>query len=75
MQCSNCGKDIPFTGKVCPYCHADKSEDKSLSLAFWVGGLPGAVLVGILSTSLVGTFLGLLAGFVIAVVLFQNKGR
>jgi hypothetical protein len=25
--CSNCGAVIPIKGKVCPYCHADKSED------------------------------------------------
>ena len=26
--CSNCGKYIPYHGKVCPYCNADKTKDK-----------------------------------------------
>ncbi len=28
MKCSNCGKRIPFSGRVCPFCHAQKSGDK-----------------------------------------------
>lgn len=28
MFCSNCGKEIPYHGKVCPWCHADKQADK-----------------------------------------------
>ena len=28
MRCANCGKDIAFTGKVCPWCHTDKSGDQ-----------------------------------------------
>jgi predicted amidophosphoribosyltransferase len=28
MRCSDCGKDIPFTGKVCPWCHTDESGDQ-----------------------------------------------
>jgi len=33
MICTNCGKSISIIGKVCPYCHADKSADVSW---FWV---------------------------------------
>ena len=32
MKCSNCGKQIPFGGRVCPYCHAKKSGDKLSTL-------------------------------------------
>ena len=28
MLCSNCGKNIPYAGKVCPYCKIDKSADQ-----------------------------------------------
>ncbi len=28
MKCSNCGAEIPYAGKVCPMCHAEKSKDK-----------------------------------------------
>ncbi|MDA3883950.1 MAG: DUF2116 family Zn-ribbon domain-containing protein [Bacteroidales bacterium] len=29
IRCSNCGKMIPYAGNVCPYCNADKQQDKS----------------------------------------------
>ncbi len=25
--CSNCGKEIPAAGRICPYCHVDKTAD------------------------------------------------
>lgn len=28
MLCSNCGKDVPFVGNVCPWCKKDKSMDQ-----------------------------------------------
>jgi hypothetical protein len=28
MRCSNCGKDIPFSGKVCNWCNNGKSKDQ-----------------------------------------------
>ena len=37
MRCSNCGKETPFTGKVCHWCNNDKSKDqKTHSIAFVV---------------------------------------
>lgn len=30
MLCKNCGKDVPYAGKICPYCHTDKGESKKL---------------------------------------------
>lgn len=28
MRCSNCGMAIPFVGRVCAYCGADKARDQ-----------------------------------------------
>lgn len=37
MRCSNCGKETPFSGKVCNWCGNDKSKDqKTHSIAFIV---------------------------------------
>lgn len=44
MLCSNCGKNIPYTGKVCPYCNVDKSEDQFRQDAMLFGSLPCAVI-------------------------------
>jgi hypothetical protein len=63
LTCSNCGKWIPIHGNVCPYCGADKAEDRRLELldrpARWLGilGLAiGATLGGI--AGLVADYLG-----------------
>lgn len=50
MRCSNCGKDVPFAGRVCPYCRADKSDDKALyavaTVCMVTGGVLGWVTTG-----------------------------
>jgi hypothetical protein len=32
LTCSNCGKWIPLHGNVCPFCGADKTENRRLEL-------------------------------------------
>jgi len=32
MKCSHCGMEIPFAGKVCPFCGVDKTNDQKLHL-------------------------------------------
>lgn len=44
MKCSNCGKEIPFSGRVCPYCRADKSGDQVLHAMAIGGGIIGAIV-------------------------------
>jgi predicted nucleic acid-binding Zn ribbon protein len=44
MHCSNCGKSIPFAGKVCPWCGMSKAMDQQVQL--WA--LMGAVFSGLL---------------------------
>lgn len=69
MRCSNCGKDIPFTGKVCPWCHTDKSGDQRqqvLGIFFgMVGGALGWAIHGI-GVALIGLFVGVIIGIVAA---------
>jgi hypothetical protein len=69
MRCSNCGKDVPFGGKVCPYCHADKSSDQQkqvLGVLFGlVGGVVGWLIHGIL-VALIGIFVGVIVGLIVA---------
>jgi hypothetical protein len=69
MRCSNCGKDIPFTGKVCPWCHTDKSGDQqkyAFGIAFGiVGGVSGWLIHGI-GIALIGVFVGTIVGFIVA---------
>lgn len=37
ITCSNCGKQISIIGKVCPYCHADKTKDVNIfSVSFLI---------------------------------------
>ncbi len=65
MRCSGCGKDIPFGGRVCPYCQRDKSSDQGLTvvgmIAFLFGGFIGNA-VGGFGGMMVGAFgLGMVA--------------
>jgi RNA polymerase subunit RPABC4/transcription elongation factor Spt4 len=46
--CSNCGETIPFSGKVCPHCHHDKSEDQEKEVIIQVTLFSGAA-VGLVS--------------------------
>jgi hypothetical protein len=72
MQCSNCGKSIPFNGNVCPYCHADKSNDQSVVV---IGMLVAFVCMGIgyvangacgfLMGALIGGFVGAIVGTIV----------
>lgn len=80
MHCSNCGKDIPFNGNVCPYCHADKSKDKEIHMTFLAGAFAGGLIgwkvagedfIG----AMIGGFIGgiVLGTIAIVVTLFQKK--
>lgn len=67
MRCSNCGKEIPFAGNVCPYCHIDKSGDQRTHLLALVGGVGGAIGGGLIFGFwgvLGGLFVGALAATV-----------
>ena len=47
MLCSNCGKDTPFVGKVCPWCHHNNKENYQLIFAMvCISAVIGVVLGG-----------------------------
>ena len=54
MRCSNCGKDVPYLGKVCPFCHVDKSHDKRVFVRACFGFVAGA-LVGLFAGRIIGS--------------------
>lgn len=49
MRCSNCGKDIPFTGNVCPYCHVNKSKDQVALITTFFFFVTFGLIAGLLS--------------------------
>ncbi|WP_444910938.1 hypothetical protein [Microbulbifer sp. TRSA005] len=63
MHCSGCGKDIPFSGEVCPYCNRSKSYDKKyLSLAPFLALVFALFGYGLFDWW--GVIIGLIAGYV-----------
>ena len=41
MRCHNCGKNVPYMGRECPYCHADKTGDKLGTALAIIGSIIG----------------------------------
>jgi hypothetical protein len=76
MRCSGCGKSVPFSGVVCPYCQRDKSNDKNkqVIVVFFtmIGCLIGAVTDGIIG-SFIGIFVGIVVGAIIGSIKFGTK--
>ena len=67
MLCTNCGKDIPFVGNVCPWCHANKSGDQGTVVLGLIGSAIGAglgYLIGGIMGGVVGWFVGIVVGVV-----------
>ncbi len=67
MRCSGCGKDIPFNGKVCPYCQRDKSKDQQYTVWAFILGL-GLGYLGYKVFGVWGAIVGFVVGCVIAFV-------
>ncbi len=73
MLCTNCGKDVPFIGKLCPYCKTDKSYDQETTSRSMILGVAFSVVCGFLGwaiTNDVGvTILSVIGGMVTGVAL------
>jgi hypothetical protein len=72
MQCANCGKDIPFNGNVCPWCHTGKSRDKqrtAITYCVAVIGMGIGYLVNGTCGVVAGAFIGGIVGAVAANIL------
>lgn len=68
MHCSNCGKNIPFAGNVCPWCHTDKSGDQVITILMFIGGIVGAV-IGAAAGQVVGAIVGFFAGAIVMCII------
>ena len=67
MRCSGCGKEIPFAGAVCPYCHRDKSKDQAYTVtAFILGSVFGFLGYKIFGWG--GAIGGFIIGCIVAVI-------
>lgn len=51
MLCQNCGKEIPFVGQVCPWCHANKAESQKAFILVYGYGFGGMVLGAVLGAA------------------------
>lgn len=79
MLCSNCGKDIPYTGKVCPYCKVDKTGDRETqTIGIGVGFTAG--LIAYLTTNEVGQTIGwgiagMIMGFILSKIIQMARRK
>ena len=68
IRCSGCGKKIPELGKVCPYCHRDKSADVAAQgagvIAMMIGGAIGYAIGGFGGMLIGGFALGIIAAII-----------
>lgn len=62
FYCQNCGKSVPFAGKVCHWCGAEKRQNNMIALAVF-GGLAAFIGISLWTQSLA---VGACAVFVIA---------
>ena len=69
MPCNNCGKEVPGEGRVCPFCHVDKShyQKKNVYVGALIGGIIGVLggSAGSFNGSMIGLFLGVVLGAII----------
>lgn len=77
MRCSGCGKNIPFGGQVCPYCHRDKSSDQAQALIpilGFGGAFLGLLIGGGWGAAILGG-IGWIVGLALASKSPQNSSR
>lgn len=64
MRCIECGKDIPYDGNVCPWCHRDKSSSQRAATIALVGALVSGGAGYFAAHSILFALLGLAVGYV-----------
>lgn len=76
MNCISCGKDIPVTAKICPFCHRDTKESSDVHGGMIMLGLVGAG-IGYLFNGIIGAFIGsvLLGGVGGAILYIRAQAR
>ena len=77
VKCSNCGKKVPFSGNVCPWCNADKSEQKTIHaislVCAVIGGIAGGFIFGGFMAAFVGGLIGGVIGAIAATIINARK--
>ena len=74
ITCTTCGKEISYVGSVCPYCGAEKGDDKRIQLWIGLGAVIGAI-IGVagygfnIPSILVGVLGGMIVGPVVRFIL------
>jgi hypothetical protein len=68
MHCSNCGKNIPFAGKVGPYCHANKEGDQQVMVIGMAVAVVG-IVIGYAAAGFCGSFGGGMIGGVVGAII------
>lgn len=79
MICSGCGKDIPFYGEVCPYCHRSKAKDQqefvnesaSTVIAAIFALIAAGIGYGIGDEK--GAIIGLVGGIIVGSIIFMTR--
>jgi hypothetical protein len=75
MRCSNCGKEIPFGGKVCQWCGADKSKDQTRTVFSGFFGLVGGALGYFIAGGIVCGIFGLAFGVVLGMMVAEKINK
>ncbi|MBN2685966.1 MAG: SHOCT domain-containing protein [Pontiellaceae bacterium] len=79
MQCVSCGKNIPITAKVCPYCHRDTKASSDTHGAMCalaiVGAIVGYFIYGWLGAFIGGVIVGGIGGGIVFVKAQSKAGN
>jgi RNA polymerase subunit RPABC4/transcription elongation factor Spt4 len=77
MLCSNCGKDIPFLGEVCPWCHKRKFGDQVVTMLGFIGFFVGLgiafPIAGLNFLPGVGVTMAFCVGFTVLGAALKNR--
>lgn len=80
MRCSNCGKNIPAQGNVCPWCQIDKTPDRMIQgmarMCAIAGASVGFAIAAYMNEAWVVMILfGAGAGYIIGLVIGQKQAQ
>jgi hypothetical protein len=86
MNCPHCGKEVPYAGGVCPYCHQDKHIGPAHTALGGLGFTSFAIVCGFIGWRIFGELgwtagvgigggiIGLCLGLFIADAMERSKG-
>ncbi len=68
MRRSNCGKETPFSGKVCHWCGADKSKEQMQTFLGGFFGMAGGAIGYFIADGIIGGIIGLVVGCILGML-------